>query len=68
MNDSGNIITMHGDTDYDATVEASRSEPYIALKLQLPPDLLAETLIRFVETGTQAGKTETDATFFSASH
>lgn len=53
VNDSGQIIAMHGDTAYEAVVQASHAEPYIALKLQLPPALVAETLVRFAETGQE---------------
>ncbi len=53
VNDKGHVIAMHGDTAYQAIVEASPAEPYVALKLQLPPDLIAETIVRFADTCTQ---------------
>lgn len=65
VNDSGHIITMHGDTAYEATVEASDAEPYIALKLQLPPDLVAETLVRFTDTGLEQPAAGENALFAS---
>mgnify|MGYP000604076563 CR=1 FL=1 len=51
VNDRGHVIAMHGDAPYRAVVEATAKEPYIALKIQLPPDLIAQTLVRFAETG-----------------
>ncbi|WP_269583341.1 helix-turn-helix transcriptional regulator [Roseibium sp. Sym1] len=58
VNDSGQVIAMHGDTAYEAVVRASPAEPYIALKLQLPPDLVAGTLVRFAETGQEPPSAE----------
>lgn len=61
VNDIGHVLTMHGDTAYEAVVEASGDAPYIALKLQLPPELVAETLVRFADTasGPPAARTST---------
>ncbi|GAB2185387.1 AraC family transcriptional regulator [Roseibium sp. LAB1] len=50
VNDRGHVIAFHGDTAYSAVVEGSSAEPYLALKLQLPPDLIAQTLVRLAET------------------
>lgn len=51
INDANRYLVLHGERPYDAVVEASREAPYIALKLQLPPELVARTLIEFAETG-----------------
>ncbi|WP_428643800.1 AraC family transcriptional regulator [Roseibium sp.] len=53
LNDRGHVIAIHGDTAYQAAVQASPAEPYLALKLQLPLELIAQTLVRFAETGIQ---------------
>lgn len=44
-NELGRILVMHGLTVYDAFVHASQTEPYIALKLQLPTPLVVSTLL-----------------------
>ena len=51
VNDAKRFLVLHGERRYEAVVEASGHGPYIALKLQLPPDLIAKTLIEFAETG-----------------
>jgi AraC-like DNA-binding protein len=50
INDTGHVIAFHGDTAYSAYVEGSPAEPYLAIKLQLPPELIAQTLVRLSET------------------
>jgi AraC-like DNA-binding protein len=64
INDCGHLIAMHGETAYDAVVEASPAEPYVALKLQLPPDLLASSLIKLAETSSETGPTTSTATIY----
>lgn len=44
-------MVLHGERPYDAVLQGSEDEPYIALKLQLPPELVAKTLIELAETG-----------------
>mgnify|MGYP000253509307 CR=1 FL=1 len=51
VNDPRRFLVLHGERPYDALVEASASDPYVALKLQLPPDLVARTLIELTEAG-----------------
>ncbi|WEZ85426.1 AraC family transcriptional regulator (plasmid) [Rhizobium sp. 32-5/1] len=51
VNDASRFLVLHGERPYDAVVEGSEEEPYIALKLQLPPELVAKTLIEYAETG-----------------
>ncbi len=51
VNDASRYLVLHGEQSYDAVVEASENEPYIALKLQLPPELVARTLIELADTG-----------------
>jgi AraC-like DNA-binding protein len=64
INDCGHLIAMHGETAYDAVVEASPAEPYVALKLQLPPDLLASSLIQIAESGSDITSPASSATVF----
>ncbi|CTQ55814.1 Bacillibactin transport regulator [Roseibium album] len=64
INDCGHLIAMHGETAYDAVVEASPAEPYVALKLQFPPDLLASSLIKLAETGSEALSANSSAIIF----
>jgi AraC-like DNA-binding protein len=54
VNDASRFMVLHGERSYEAEVEASMEVPYIALKLQLPPELVAKTLIEFAETGYSA--------------
>lgn len=49
VNDASRYLVLHGERTYDAVVEASTKDPYIALKLQLPTELVARTLIEFAE-------------------
>jgi AraC-like DNA-binding protein len=51
VNDASRYLVLHGERPYEAVVEASTADPYIALKLHLPPDLVARTLIELAETG-----------------
>lgn len=49
LNDARQHVVLHGRHHYQAQVEASPAEPYIALKLQLPPALLGRTLLELLE-------------------
>ncbi|WP_160320382.1 AraC family transcriptional regulator [Rhizobium ecuadorense] len=51
VNDESRFLVLHGERPYDAVVHGSEDVPYVALKLQLPPELVAKTLIEFAETG-----------------
>lgn len=51
VNDASRYLVLHGERPYEAVVEASAADPYIALKLQLPPDLVARTLFELTEAG-----------------
>jgi len=51
VNNESRFLVLHGERPYDAVVHGSEEEPYIALKLQLPSDLVAKTLVEFAETG-----------------
>lgn len=51
INDASRFMVLHGERHYDAVVQGSEEEPYIALKLQLPPELVARTLIECAEAG-----------------
>ncbi|WP_037093229.1 AraC family transcriptional regulator N-terminal domain-containing protein [Rhizobium leguminosarum] len=50
VNDRRRFLVLHGERPYDAVVEASGDNPYIALKLQLPLLLVAKTLIELADT------------------
>jgi hypothetical protein len=50
-NDAEHYLVMHGSRHYEADVEASADNPYIALKFQLPPDILGPTLLELAELG-----------------
>jgi len=58
VNDASRFLVLHGERPYDAVVDASEAEPYIALKLQLPPELVAATLVEFADTGYAPSATE----------
>lgn len=64
VNDTSRFLVLHGEQPYDAVVQGSEEEPYIALKLQLPPDLVAKTLIEFAETGYLPPKADTSLPAF----
>lgn len=51
VNTASRFLVLHGERPYEAIVQGSKPEPYIALKLQLPPELVAKTLIELAETG-----------------
>ncbi len=51
VNDASRFMVLYGERPYEADVEACPQDPYIALKLQLPPELVARTLIEFAEAG-----------------
>ncbi len=57
VNDASCFLVLHGERPYNAVVDASEAEPYIALKLQLPPELVAATLVEFADTGHAASAT-----------
>nr|WP_295891691.1 AraC family transcriptional regulator [uncultured Devosia sp.] len=50
VNDASRFLVLHGQRPYNAVVQGSEEEPYIALKLQLPSELIAKTLIELAET------------------
>ncbi|EJN01368.1 AraC family transcriptional regulator [Phyllobacterium sp. YR531] len=52
INDREHFLVMLGNRHYEADVEASPIKPYIALKFQLPPDLLGRTLMELAEFDT----------------
>nr|MEC9421498.1 AraC family transcriptional regulator N-terminal domain-containing protein [Pseudomonadota bacterium] len=54
VNDPGHVIAFHGDASYSAVVEGTPAKPYLALKLQLSPELIAQTLVRLAETDAHA--------------
>ena len=48
-NDPGHYLVLHAGTHYHATVDASPADPYVALKLQLSPDILARVLLELID-------------------
>lgn len=58
VNDVSRFMVLHGERPYDAVVQGSEEEPYVALKLQLPPELVAKTLVEFAETGYSPPKAD----------
>lgn len=50
VNDASRFLVLHGQRPYDAMVQGSEEEPYVALKLQLPSELIAKTLLELTET------------------
>lgn len=50
VNDREHYLVVLGSQRYDAWVETS-GEPYLALKLQFPPDLVARTLLDLADAG-----------------
>jgi len=55
-NDPMQFLVLHGGRSYDATVQASPTNPYTAMKLQLPPDIIARTLLDLADNGTAPPK------------
>lgn len=49
--DAENYLVMHGSRYYQADVEASPDAPYVALKIQLQPDLVGPVLLELAELG-----------------
>lgn len=62
VNDASRFLVLHGERAYNAAVEASEDEPYIALKVQLPTKLVATTLIELAETGHSPSPAVTTST------
>lgn len=50
-NDAEHFLVMHGGKRYEASVEANAANPYIALKLQLPPAIVGRSLLKLAESG-----------------
>jgi len=51
VNDTDHYLVVLGNQHYDAWVEASPEQPYAALKLQFPPDLVARVLLDLSDAG-----------------
>lgn len=49
VNDPRHYLVMQGSKHYVAQVEASLANPYIALKLQLPPDIVGRALLDLLD-------------------
>lgn len=56
----GAFLLMRGDTRYDARVTATENDPYLAFKVQLSPDLLAQTLLDVSDSMPDLGSPEGD--------
>lgn len=50
-NDARRYLVMHGGRHYDASVAADADDPYVALKLQLPPETVGHVLVELAEAG-----------------
>lgn len=66
VNDPSRFLVMCGDVRYQAKVEASGGEPYIALKLQLPPEMVGRTLLELADAGVETPARRPPAAFSDA--
>lgn len=49
-NDRWNYLVLRGETNYEAAIaEASPKDPYLAMGLQIPPDIVARTLLEMAD-------------------
>ena len=54
--DPRTYLVMRGETDYEASiVEASPAKPYLAVGLQIPPDVVVHTLLALAESHAPPG-------------